>query len=193
MPKKHKNICTGPPPPQELHITIFFFLFRFMLRGTWIWRKTKISWTRVHGFAEEIKFHVPGYMNLKKKILLCAAQGVGVARRNFFFFGNFFQHVKKLFNFWNFVNIKVAKSKLNHLGFYCKLYFFDRTIRKIRNWNWNWVLIDGTPYNLAQLCSRIGEFMDYGWSEKGTPLASWFQRGSLCMLSYKTRMRPLKR
>ena len=38
-------------------------------------------------------------------------------------FGNFFQHVKKLLNFWNFVNIKMAKSKLNHLGFYCKLDF----------------------------------------------------------------------
>ena len=46
---------------------------------------------------------------------------------------NFFQHVKKLLNFWNFVNIKVAKSKLDHLGFYCKLDFFDRTIRKFRN------------------------------------------------------------
>ena len=23
--------------------------------------------------------------------------------------------------------------------------FFDRTIRKVRNWNWNWVPIDGTP------------------------------------------------
>ena len=53
--------------------------------------------------------------------------------------------MKKLLNFWNFVNIKVGKSKLDHLGFYCKLYFFDRTIRKIRNWNRNWVLIDGTP------------------------------------------------
>ena len=33
-----------------------------------------------------------------------------------FFFGNFFQHVKKLLKFWNFVKIKVAKFKLNHLG-----------------------------------------------------------------------------
>ena len=60
-----------------------------------------------------------------------------------FFSGNFFQHVKKLLNFWNFVNIKVAKSKLDHFCFYCKLYFFVRKIRKIRNWNW--VLIGGTP------------------------------------------------
>ena len=41
------------------------------------------------------KFNVPGYMNLKKKIFLCVAQGVGVARRKkYFFFGNFF------FNMW---------------------------------------------------------------------------------------------
>ena len=38
-------------------------------------------------------------------------------------FVNFFQHMKKLLNFCNFVNIKVAKSKLNHSGFYCKLIF----------------------------------------------------------------------
>ena len=87
-------------------------------------------------------------------LFLCVAQGVAVevARRNFFF-GNFFQLVKILLNFWNFVNIKVAKSKLDHLGFYCKLDFFDRTIRKIRNWNRNWVLIDGTPC-ICTACSR---------------------------------------
>ena len=34
----------------------------------------------------------------------------------FYFFGKFFQHVKKLLNFWNFVKIKVAKFKLNHLS-----------------------------------------------------------------------------
>ena len=33
----------------------------------------------------------------------------------FYLFGNFFQHVKKLPNFWNFVKIKVAKFKLNHM------------------------------------------------------------------------------
>ena len=32
------------------------------------------------------------------------------------FFGNFFKHVKKIFNFWNVVKIKVAKFKLNHFG-----------------------------------------------------------------------------
>ena len=30
--------------------------------------------------------------------------------------GNYFQYEKKLFNFWDFVTIKVAKSKVNHLG-----------------------------------------------------------------------------
>ena len=69
--------------------------------------------------------------------------GGGPAKKQKKIFVNFFQHVKKLFNFGNFVNIKVAKSKLNHLGFYCKLDFFDRTIRKIRNWNRNWVLYIG--------------------------------------------------
>ena len=34
----------------------------------------------------------------------------------FIFFGNFFQHVNKLLKFWNFLNIKLAKFKLNHLG-----------------------------------------------------------------------------
>ena len=49
-----------------------------------------------------------------------------VGRTGFILFSdldNFFQHVKKLLNFWNFVNIKVAKFKLDHLGFYCISYF----------------------------------------------------------------------
>ena len=74
---------------------------------------------------------------------------------HFIFFGNFFQHEKISFNFWNFGIIKVAKSKLNHLGFYCKLYFFDRKVRKIRNRNRNWVLIDGTPCRSGLWGSRF--------------------------------------
>ena len=42
--------------------------------------------------------------------------GGGPAQKRNFFFVNFFQHVKKLINFRNFVKIKVAKLKLNHLG-----------------------------------------------------------------------------
>ena len=57
----------------------------------------------------------------------------------------FFQHVKKLLNFWNFVNMKVAKHSVKPFGFLLrKLVFFDRKIRKVRNWNQNWVLIGGT-------------------------------------------------
>ena len=44
------------------------------------------------------------------------AQGVEDRGNFFYFFGNFFQHVKKLLKFWNFLNIKVAKFKLNHLS-----------------------------------------------------------------------------
>ena len=48
----------------------------------------------------------------EKKLLMGGRTGA-----NFLiFFGNFFKHVKKLFNFWNFEKMKVAKSKLNHLG-----------------------------------------------------------------------------
>ena len=53
----------------------------------------------------------------KENILMCSSGGgEGPAQIFLFFFGNFFQHVKKLINFGNFVNIKVAKFKLNHLG-----------------------------------------------------------------------------
>jgi hypothetical protein len=66
------------------------------------------------------KFH-----ESEKKIFLCVAQGVEVDRSNFFFFfGNFFLHVKKLFNFRDVVNIKVAKFKLDYLGFYCEYSLF---------------------------------------------------------------------
>ena len=67
--------------------------------------------------------------------VLCYSNSSGGGGLGFYFFillAFFFQHVKKLLNVWNFVNIKVAKSKLDHLGFYCKLDFFDRTIRKIQ-------------------------------------------------------------
>ena len=49
------------------------------------------------------KFNVPGYMNLKKKIFLCVAQGVGVARcKKKFFFGNFFSTCEKINQFLEF-------------------------------------------------------------------------------------------
>ena len=146
-----KKFGSKPPP------LIIRKYFSFMYPGTWIWRRNKIPCTRVHGFEEKTKFHVPGYMNLKKKqwflskkwgwkersIIVLRGRRAGAIF--FLFFGNFFQQVKKLLNFWDAVNIKVAKFKLDHLRFYCKLDFFDRKIRKIRNWNQKWVLIGGTP------------------------------------------------
>ena len=60
----------------------------------------------------------PGTWNLDfYTILMCSSGGGGgPAQKKNLFFGNFFQHVKKLINFGNFVKIKVAKFKLNHLG-----------------------------------------------------------------------------
>ena len=111
-----KNIfCTGPPPPPELHISSetkskfhvpgYMDLKKnqnSMYPGTWIWRKNKISCTRVHGFEEKTKFNVPGYMNLKKKFL-CVAQAVGVARhKKKIFFWQFFSTCEKINQFWEF-------------------------------------------------------------------------------------------
>ena len=60
----------------------------------------------------------PGTWNLDfYTILMCSSGGGGgPAQKKTKKFANFFQHVKKLINFGNFVKIKVAKFKLNHLG-----------------------------------------------------------------------------
>ena len=52
------------------------------------------------------------------------AQGVEDRRKKIFFFEQFFSTCEKITQFWNFVTIKVAKFKLNHLGFYCKASLF---------------------------------------------------------------------
>ena len=131
LAKKIFFCVPGQPPPPELHIRI-------------VKKMIKISCTRVHGFEEISKFHVPGYMDLKKKqnimypgtwiwrknkipctgiheseknTLMCSSGGGGGPAQFFFiFFANFFQYVKKLINFGNFLKIKVAKFKFNHLG-----------------------------------------------------------------------------
>ena len=127
--KKNKKFCAGPPPPPELHIRIFSFSdsctpviefcsnpctrvhdILFLFSNPCIW---------VHGILIFLQIHVPRYMEFRFfSLFLCVAQGVGVARckKKNFFFQFFFQHVKKLINFWSFVKIKVAKFKLNHLG-----------------------------------------------------------------------------
>ena len=110
-------------------------------------KKQKKTDLKISILTKKSKFIVPGYMDLKKNqnsmytgTWIWWKNKTPCTGWNLDFLAIFFQFVKKLLNFWNFVNIKVAKSKLNHLGFYCKLDF-----RKIRNWNPNWVLIDGTP------------------------------------------------
>ena len=45
-----------------------------------------------------------------RAILMCSLGCVGGPEH---FFWQFFQHVKKLLNFWNFVNIKVAPAQLS--------------------------------------------------------------------------------
>ena len=109
---KKKNIfCTGPPPPPELHIRIM--------------KKIWIPCTGVHGFEEKSKFHVPGYIDLKKKhkimypdtwvwrknkipctgvheilisftILMCSSGGGGPGFYFFIFLAIFFNMLKKI-------------------------------------------------------------------------------------------------
>ena len=57
-------------------------------------------------------------------IPMCSSGGGGGPAQKKKFLGNFFQHVKKLIDFGNFVKIKVAKFKLNHLGENCRVTFF---------------------------------------------------------------------
>ena len=40
-------------------------------------KKQNIMYLGVHGFEEKTKYHVPGYMKLKKKILMCSSAGGG--------------------------------------------------------------------------------------------------------------------
>ena len=56
------------------------------------------------------------------ELFLCIAQGGGGSlEQNFFLvLDKFFEHVKKILNFQISASIKVAKFKLDHLGFYCK-------------------------------------------------------------------------
>ena len=148
----------GPPPPPELHIRIvkksIFHVPGYMdlkknqnsmYPGTWIWRKNKIPCTGVH--------------KSERKIFLCIPQG-GVV--DFFVLDKFFQHVKKILNFWNFVSIKVAPFMLNHLGFYCIYSLFwqgnqknQKLKSKLRTNRWD-ILYNGFPRNWQmKICSRL--------------------------------------
>ena len=135
--QKKKKIKTRSSPPWGTHKNS---------------EKNQILCTGIHGFEEKSKFHVPGYMifcfffksmypstwnfdfffksmypGTWNLIFFHYSYAYLMGGRTgflfYFSFGNFFRHVKKLLNFLNFVNIKVSKFKLNHLGFFCKLYF----------------------------------------------------------------------
>ena len=92
--------------------------------GTWIWRNIKIPCTRVHGFEEKAKYHVPGYMDLKKKqnsmyrdtwiwknIFLCVAQVRGWRWTGaiFCFFWQFFSTCEKIIQFLEFCKYQGGK------------------------------------------------------------------------------------
>ena len=66
----------------------------------------------------------------EKNILMYSSKGVADRSKFFFGFGEIFEQMKKILNFWNFVNIKVAPFKLNHLGNWVS---FDRAISKVIN------------------------------------------------------------
>ena len=143
--KKIFFLCRATSTPWATHKNIFFF--RFMYPGTLNFVLSSNPCTRVHDVLFFLQIHVSGYMefwfffksmytgtwNLDfVSLLMCSSGGGGgPVQKIFFLFAKFFQHVKKLFNFWNFVKIKMAKFKLDHLGFYCK--HSDRTIRKVRS------------------------------------------------------------
>ena len=137
-------------------------------------KEINISCTPVHGFEEKSKFHVPGYMDLKKKqnimypgtwiwrknkipctgvheilisftILMCSSGGGGPGFYFFIFLAIFFNMLK----FFSIFGI-LKRSRWQNLSQtkqvkIAKLAFLDRTIRKVRNWNRKWVPIDGTP------------------------------------------------
>ena len=120
--KKIVKKYTGPPPHEQ-----FFFPLGDQREKNFLWgtkwkknplgdqRKLKLPFFKP---LEELFFSwspkgsfFPFGPPKEKKLLMGGRTGI------FFllFFGNFFQHVKKLLKFWNFLNIKLAKLKLNHL------------------------------------------------------------------------------
>ena len=120
--KKNYFLCRATPTPWATHKNNEKNL-NSMYRGTWIWRKIKIPCTRIHGFEEKTKHHVPGYMDLKikqnsmyqgtwiwKKKILCVAQAVGVARhKKKCFFCQFFSICEKINQFWEFCKDQSVK------------------------------------------------------------------------------------
>ena len=116
LAKKIFFLCRATPTAWATHKNIFY----------------SDSCTPVHWILFFLQIHVPGYMKFRfffksmypgtwnldfYTILMCSSGGGGgPAQKKPKNFANFFQHVKKFINFGNFVKIKVAKFKLNHLG-----------------------------------------------------------------------------
>ena len=96
----------------------FCFFFKPMYPGTWYYVFSSIYVPGYMEFWYFFKSMYPGTWNLDfVSLLMCSSGGGGgPVQKIFFLFAKFFQHMKKLFNFWNFVKIKMAKFKLNHLG-----------------------------------------------------------------------------
>ena len=121
--KKKEKKYTGPPPHEQ-----FIFLWgtkgkklplgdqekksssRGLKKGSFSFLWSPKGFFFPFGAPKEVFF--PLVPQRKKNLLMGGRTGIFFH----YFFGNFFQHVKKLINFGNFVKIKVAKFKLNHLG-----------------------------------------------------------------------------
>ena len=122
--KSKKQICTGPPPLEH------FFSFGFQreklplgdqMEKKIIWgtkgnKKTSFSYAPWETFfslgpPKEAFFPLwyPKGWRRGGPVQIC-----------FLIMALFFNMKKKILNFWEFVSIKIGKSKLDHLGFYCK-------------------------------------------------------------------------
>ena len=137
--KIRKKKYTGPPPHEH-----FFFLWGTKGKKLPLWHQMEKTF---FGGPKEIKtsfFQASPLRNfffswsLKGSFFLLVPQrkffslwspkgkkfahGGEGRRKSFYFLGNFFKYVKKLINFLNFLNIKVAKSK--SFGFLLQIGFF---------------------------------------------------------------------
>ena len=121
--KKIVKKYTGPPPHEQIFFPLGDQREKNFLWGT-KWKKNPLGDQRKLKLPffkplEELFFSWSpkgSFFPLVPQRKINCSWGGGPVYFFSFFFGNFFQHVKKLLKFWNFVKIKVAKFKLSHLG-----------------------------------------------------------------------------